>query len=305
MENLPQYQFAGANITLGGDLIANAITLAPTSTFNVGGNIASVNTPITFPSAVVLNTNAVISTGAGGNITFSSTLNGASPDTQNLTLSAGTGNILFSGDVGTNFLTRPNLINIASANNVSIGNMAVNGLIQTSGSGTTTISGSLSIVNNIGFQFTGTNLNVQNTASIQTTMGSSVTIHNNGLLTFAGSANPDGSFIQNGSGSTNFSGSIATNLGGISFTGPVAVSGTSTMDTSSNNQPITFSNTLDGPGNFTLKAGTGNVTLLGNTGSSSSLGATTVASAGILPSKTSPAAPLMQLLRVLCSSSAT
>ena len=134
--------------------------------------------------------------------------------------------------------------------------------------------------NNIGLQFTGTNLTVLNTASIQTTNGSSITVHNSNLFTMAGLANPDGSFIQNGAGTTNFSGTINTNLGSISFVGPVAISGTASLDSSNNNQPITFSNTRIGPGNLTLRAGLGNITLLGNAGTPTPLGAVTVASAG-------------------------
>ena len=48
----------------------------PTTVLNVGGNITSTNSAIAFPTAVVLNTNSVISSGStGGNLTFSGTVN--------------------------------------------------------------------------------------------------------------------------------------------------------------------------------------------------------------------------------------
>ncbi|MCC6128156.1 MAG: hypothetical protein IT584_03035, partial [Chlamydiae bacterium] len=271
---------SGAIITLDSSLIANTITLNPTTTLNVGGNITSVNTPITFPSAVVFNANSVISTGSGGNITFSSTINGLIPDTQNLTLTAGTGDITFGSTIGNSFATRLNTLMISSARNVSIGDLSVSKFTQLAGSGTTTISGSILTVASQGFQFTGTNLNVQNTASMQTLANGSITVRNSGTFTFAGTANPDGSFVQNTAGLTNFSGSVTTNLGSVSFAGPVVASSVCLMDSSSNNQPITFSSTLNGPGNLTLKAGTGDITLLGNTGATTPLGNTTVVSAG-------------------------
>jgi hypothetical protein len=270
----------GAVITLGGDLIAASITLSPSQQLNVGGNIASTNTALSFPTPVVLNTNSTISTGTGANITFSSNLDGASADTQNVTLRAGTGDITFSGAIGSSFTTRPNLVTIATARNVAIGAMSVDGFIQAAGTGTTTLSGAVSIVNNIGFQFTGASLNVMNSASMQTTSGSSITVKNSGTFTFAGSANPDGSFIQSGTGSTTFSGSVTPNQGGVSFAGPVVLTGTPSMNSSTNNQALLFSNTLDGPGSLTLTAGTGAISLLGNAGSTTPLGATTVVSAG-------------------------
>ena len=266
----------GNNVTLGA-LVADAISLNPSSKLNVGENITSTNTPLLFPSAVVLNANSAISTGSG-NISFSGTVDGSIPDAQNLTLTAGTGDITFSAPIGST--VRPNLLMISSAHDVNIGSVAVNGLVQSVGTGTTTISGAVTVVNNIGVQFTGTNLSVLNTAAIQTFVGSSITVHNSGLFTLAAGAIADGSFIQNGAGATDFSGSISTNLGSISFAGPVVVSGTPSMNSSGNNQPITFSNTLDGPGNLTLTAGLGNILLSENAGSSIPLGATTVTSAG-------------------------
>jgi hypothetical protein len=289
---------SGAAITLNGNLIADSITLNPSSTLNVGGNITSTNTALSFPTPVVLNTNSIISTGAvGGNITFMAAVNGASADTQNLTLNSGAGDITFSGAIGSNSTVRPNLLTISRARNVSIGNMAVNGFIQSAGTGTTTISGTVSIVNNIGLQFTGTNLNIQNSASVQTLAGSSITVKNSGTFTFAGTANPDGSFAQTGAGSTAFSGSALTNNGGISFTGPVVLSGNPVMNSSNSNQNISFSNTLNGSGNLTLIAGSGNITLSADAGDSTPLGTTVITSAHNITSKTSPSVPSMQPLR--------
>ncbi|MFC1576337.1 LamG-like jellyroll fold domain-containing protein, partial [Candidatus Omnitrophota bacterium] len=73
-----------------------------TATTNIGGNITATVGEIRFDGPAILTNNVTLDTSAGnGNITFASTLDSDDPqDPKNLTLEAGSGNILFSYAVG-------------------------------------------------------------------------------------------------------------------------------------------------------------------------------------------------------------
>ncbi|MEW6498305.1 MAG: ELWxxDGT repeat protein, partial [Cyanobacteriota bacterium] len=99
------------DITVNNDIDAstntNAFDLELTAPLiNLNASIISKGGNITFDGPVLLGSSETISTGAGaGNITFNSTLNAVN-GAQELTLIAGTGNIMFGGAVG-NSLTLP------------------------------------------------------------------------------------------------------------------------------------------------------------------------------------------------------
>ena len=126
----------GANLTVGNDFVQNGAGL------NVlGGNIASTtagNSGISFATGVTLQNDIAMSTGgaAGDNILFSSTLNGA----QDLVLTTGAGgDITFNGAVGG--VTRLGAIQITAANDVTAIAITAASLEQITGQGTTTFNG--------------------------------------------------------------------------------------------------------------------------------------------------------------------
>lgn len=267
---------SGNNITLTGDLIANTISLSPTGSLSFGSNITSTNTALSFTSPVVLTGTGSVSSGStGANISFSSTINATSAGSQGLTIAAGAGDITFGAAIGgTN---RLNQLQISTAKDVSIGNLAANGFTQSAGTGTTTLSGTGAINTVSGFLFTGNNFNLS--GSLTTASSGAVRVTNSGTFTLSGSLSSSGAFLQLGSGASALSGSISAG-GGASFNGAVTLSGNPSINTSSNNQSVSFTSTLNGGGHLTITAGTGLVTLNADAGGTTRLGNTLVTSAG-------------------------
>jgi len=270
--------FTANNLTLGHEY-ANAFTFNYTGTLNVTGDIVSTDSPLIFSHPVVLQTTNVFSTvgTTGADITFSSTLNGAVSDAFGLTLNAGSGNILFSNNVGV-----PNRLlslTIGSAGGVTLAplaSMRTDALVQLAGSGTTTFNGPLIVPGVLGILLTGNNFTFHST--VNTANNASLTIANSGTLNFAGTASLSGAFTQNTpAGSVTLSGSITAGQP-ISFSGPVTLLGTPSLNTATANQSIIFLNTVSGSGNLTLAAGNGgDITFNANIGSAvSPVGALTI-----------------------------
>ena len=267
-------EFASASLTgalvLQGDIVADTVTLTPTGTINVSGNITTTNTTLTFPTAVQMNASKTFSTGSGaGNIVFSTTLDGDADNTRNLTLAAGTGNITFTGAVGA---THPlNALTISNATLATAHAISAVSLAQTSGSGT--FLGAIATTGVAGVSLTGTTFEIDSTVS--TANNASLIVNQTGTFTFAGTATISGAFTQSGSGTTALSGSITAGQL-VSFAGQVNLSGTPSIDTSTANQDITFSNFVQGPGDLTLASGEGNILFSSAAGSTTVLGAVTI-----------------------------
>ena len=126
--------------------------------------------------------------GGAGTITFASTLDGTTAGQEDLNLTAGTGNILFTGAVGG---TRLGAVTIASATNVTAANtFAAASINQVAGSpgGTTWFQNTVN-TNAAG----GIDLNTVNVTldgAVTTTSGGPVQITNTGLLDIADAVPP-------------------------------------------------------------------------------------------------------------------
>ncbi|POR01131.1 hypothetical protein AU468_08770 [Alkalispirochaeta sphaeroplastigenens] len=86
---------------------------------SLGANITTTDTNLSFATGVTLTEDVQLSTGGnGGNVVFSSTVDGA----QNLTVTAGEGNVTFSGIVGTATESpqRPANVSVNTAGNLTI-----------------------------------------------------------------------------------------------------------------------------------------------------------------------------------------
>ncbi|MBS0652598.1 MAG: hypothetical protein JSR39_03630, partial [Verrucomicrobia bacterium] len=266
-------------LTLPNSIAANAITFTPTGAMTVGGNLTTVNSGLTFPTAVTLTGSRTFAT-SGGSILFSSTLDGDANDTRSLALAAGTGDITFANAVGGTF--RLNVLGIASARNVTAtaagASITAASIVQSSGSGTTEFGGNVSTTASPGVTFNGKNLQFDSTSVLNTANSGSLFVANVGTFTFAGTATLSGGVSQVGPGAVALSGSIAAGQP-VSFAAPVGLTGTPSIDTSSTGQTITFSNTVNGPGGLSLKAGNGNIAMNNTIGGTTSLGAMTIISA--------------------------
>ncbi|MBS0584690.1 MAG: S-layer family protein, partial [Verrucomicrobia bacterium] len=261
----------GSDITVG-DIISSALTLTPSGTLFSSGNIVTTNTPLLFSSPVVLQNSNTFTTGTtGANITFNNAVNSDVAGSRILTLAAGGGDITAVAAIGGT--ASLNLLQIASARNATFNAITANGIVEAAGSGTTTFNGVISITDTTGIILTGTNFTVNNT--INTVSGASLQVTNSGLFTFAGTGNLSGGLLQLGAGSTLLSGSVTAGQE-VSFTGPVSLTGSPSIDTSSASQDIFFLNTVDGGGNLTLNANNGNINFNQNVGGVGALGNLTV-----------------------------
>lgn len=268
--------------------LSGAFTQNGTGAVSLGGSITTAAANISFASPITLGGDTSLSTGSGaGNIILSQTVQG----TFGLTLNSGTGNITLGGNVGT--VTPLTFLDITNAANVSTQAISAASITQSLGSGTSTFSGALNTTASSGIVLTGTSFTFNNT--ITTTTGGPLDITNTGVATFNSGATGSisGFFTQTGTGSTQLSSSMTAG-GVIQFNGPFTVSGTGSLDTSAANQPITFFNTADGPGNLTLASGTADISFQANAGSITPFGSLTITNVHNLTAQAVTAASLTQ-----------
>ncbi|MBD2202994.1 CHAT domain-containing protein [Calothrix sp. FACHB-1219] len=236
--------------TTGGSItIGNSINSSGNTT---GGNIS-------FNGAVNLGGSATtITTGSGtGNISFSSTINGA----EDLTLNAGTGNITLGGAVGGT--TRLTGLSVTAANTNVASNISTTGNQQFTSPVTLTGGGSKT------FNSNNSNINFDSTID----GGSNLTLNaGTGNITLGGAVG--GTTALTGLSLTAANTNVASNIsttGNQQFTSPVTLTGGGSKTFNSNNSNISFSNTINGGSNLTLNAGTGNITLGGAVGGTTRL----------------------------------
>jgi hypothetical protein len=176
---------SGAQITLNGSITAvggSAIGLFS------GGNGSAVvfNDPVLLGGASVISTSGGtgVATGTAGNIAFSSTLRG----TQDLTLDAGTGSILFSSEVGGGG-SALGAITITSASNVNAGAISAASFTQAGGTGVTSLAG---------IQTYSSGLSVTTSGSLNT--GATVSVGGAGAITLTVDNLTIGAAMSSGSG---------------------------------------------------------------------------------------------------------
>ena len=263
----------GALAVTGGT--GTTASIKPTA--NITASSASFTGPVQLQGTLTINTSS-----ANGNVSFSTTLDALAAGTQGLTINAGTGNVLFTGIVG--------------------GTTPLGALAVTGGTGTTAYIKPTANITASSASFTGP-VQLQGTLTINTSSA-------NGNVSFsttldALAAGTQGLTINAGTGNVLFTGIVGgtTPLGALavtggtgttayikptanitassaSFTGPVQLQGTLTINTSSANGNVSFSTTLDalaaGTQGLTINAGTGNVLFTGIVGGTTPLGALAV-----------------------------
>lgn len=241
-----------------------------TVTFSAGSSaLATPGGTVGFGGTVTLTGNASVDTTnsggtpAGANITFSGAVNGPG----NLTLNSGTaGDISFVGAVGG--APQISVLTITSAHNVTANAITASSIVQSAGTNNTTFNGLVNTNGASGISLTGTNFAIN--ANVTTTNNGPFTINHTGSYTIAAGVtlNISGTYSDNGSGSgtTNLQGNIITNGTNITFSNPVLLVGTASLNTGSGVGNIQFLSTLDGTQNLTLATGNGNITFTGTVG---------------------------------------
>jgi hypothetical protein len=233
---------------------------------SIGANVTTSNANLSFANALTLTAPVTLSTGAGaGNITLSSTVNGAQP----LTMIAGTGNITLSGALGGT--TRLGAVTFTSATNANVTDITSSSILLTSCTGTFSLIGNFNTNAPAGINVTGNNFFRQ--GSLTTTNGGPLIVNNSGLISgVAGNTTSiDGGYFQTGTGPINFAGTIATNNAPISLQGPITLVDDGAF--SAGNGAITIGGTINGAHDLSFTAGVENIALNSVIGGTTPLGA--------------------------------
>jgi hypothetical protein len=260
----------GLTTTISGAYLDSALSAGSVL---LGSSITTLSDSISFlgSGSVTLGADVTIDSGSTvGGITFASPISGA----HNFTLIGNEGSIALEGALNINGLT------IVSAADVTAAAIAATSIAQTAGSGLTHFQGAVSTTSSAGISLQGTGFTFD--SSVTTTGSGAVSITNvGGTLTIGPSSvwSVNGSVSKLGTGSSILEGAV-TAEGVISFAGPVSTSGTPSLNSSNN--PISFLNTLNGPGGLSLTAGSGDVSFDSTIGETSSFGALSVVSANNL-----------------------
>ena len=196
-----------------------AFTQSGTGSTQSAGSITTTSDPIAFNSPFILTGATTLNTGSpGANISFGSTVDGSS----NLTLTAGTGNITFSGLVGG--LTRIGTLTINSAANINAIAISAASINQLAASGTSTYAGDLNTNTSAGIALTGNIFSIN--GNLITTSSGPVAITNSGLLTLNGGASTSigSTFTQSGGGTVDLSGTVRSTVNAnLSFASPITL----------------------------------------------------------------------------------
>ena len=242
---------SGANITTDGAFTQNGAGLVSTA-----GNITTTNDAISFATAVTLTGAVALDTGAVlGNITFSSTLDGA----QTLSLTAGTGSIVFTGIVGA---TPLGAVTIVSAADVTVPlAFTATSLTQINGTGTTKLTGITTVASGLALNTstidiennvitTGTLVNLDAVVLVNLDTGKSITT----------TAAADGAAI---SGAIDID---VSGIGTVTIVGSLDTSGADNADGNGSAGGAVTINTIDGT------VGVANITTSGGQGSAANTG---------------------------------
>jgi hypothetical protein len=238
----------GINVTASGITLNGNLSTDSTAT----AGAVSLTGPVTLGADVAIDTDAATT---DANITFSSTVNGG----QALALTAGTGDITWTGAVGGT--TRLGAITINSARNVteSAGVTAAS-VSQAAGTGTTTLDGAVSTTSAGGISIVTNTIAVN--SGITTTGTGPVVLNAGGTLTIAaaGAITSDGAVALTGGSGVTTAGDVTTTGDAITFNSATTLSGSATLNSA--NGPITLGSTVSGTvggaaETLTLNAGTG------------------------------------------------
>ncbi|MFN3238994.1 MAG: beta strand repeat-containing protein, partial [Pseudomonadales bacterium] len=227
-------------------------TFDVTGASNLGADVTTTDGQ-SYGGAVILGNNLTLSTGAGsGNISFASTVDATTANTQTLAITAGTGNIDFDGAVGSN--TSLGAITINSVNNLTADSTINAASFQQIAGTQTTLAGLLSTTGSV-------NLNA---ATLDINGGIS---GNTGINLNAASA-------------LNLGSSLTTVGNDIVFNDAVTLDGAAVISTgTAAGGNINFTNTVNGGQLLTLTAGTGGITFANAVGNSAALSSLTISSA--------------------------
>ena len=212
-----------------------------------------------------------------------------------LTLTSGTGNIVFGANLGAG--TALGALTINSVNTITYPQVNAASIVQSGSTGTTTITGPLSTSGVLGISLTGGVIN-QNGA-ITTTGTGPVSFVNTGLLTVGIGVNTiaSGTYSQSGGGSVSLGGNITSTNGSISIAGATSLTAGVNLQSGPNGQNITFASAVTGAQALSVQSGSGLITFSANVGTSGTpLTAFTITQTGSASTQSIFAGSISQLM---------
>ena len=239
---------------------------------SIRGDITTTGDVVNFNSATTMGGSIAVNTGPGaGDINFLSTLD---LFFYNLTLTAGTGSVAFTGAVGDAPGNAIGTITINSAFNVTAASINAASFRQLAGTGATTFNGAqtYSALAGLNVVTSGTIALNNSVTTIPPTGGNfgNVTLNGAAGLTIGalGDITSDGAVNLTGGGSgINTAGDITTTGDVVNFNSATTMDGSIAVNTGAGAGDINFASTLDlNPNSLTLNAGTGSVTFTGPVG---------------------------------------
>jgi len=279
---------AGADVTSGGP-----ITLEGLNGITTAADFFATDASITFKSPVVLSGPTAVTiqgaTAGGGlppEIRFESTVddlsgNGGPPF--DLTLNAGSfGDVVFVGGAGQ--LEALGIVQVVSANNLTVAAMRSSSFLQTTGYGQTTFNGPQQYSGGAGLAVTTLGNIAVAAASITTSGGGTVTLVAGQKIDIGsgGDIQSDGVVSLTAAGGITTGGDILTSGDNVQVQSAVLLASDVTVDTTTSGSTlgkVIFSSTVDGPYALTVKSsmtlfdlfGDANVQFLKNVGGINSL----------------------------------
>ena len=279
-------------LTLGNDagdvLLFNGSLSGGSNAVNAAGTIETAGAAITLAATTLTAATTIDATdggssAAGGNIHFTSTINGGSA----LALNAGTtGAITLDSAIGGT--TRLGAITIAKSAGVTAGgNITAASLTQTAGTGTSDFKGTINTNTATGVNVTGAST-VSFESAVTATSGGGATISNSGTLTMT-SMTLAGAFAQSGGGRVSAAGTLVTSSASVTFTNRRHAGRGICSDRYDQQRwhdrqraNIHFASTIDGGSALSLKRrhGRNDRARMAALGSSTRLGAVTITKSG-------------------------
>jgi filamentous hemagglutinin family protein len=238
---------------------------------NLNGSIQTNNHTISFDGNVTLSGQSILTSGDDvGDIVFKGEIDGAKDAIYTLSMNAGLGNISLNGQLGRNDLLN---LNILSAKNVSLeAPSRLNSYIQEAGTGMTHIKDTLYLGAG-GFSFKGKDLSFEKNVSANDAIsGIGMQINQSGQLNIksATKITLTGSFLQAGEGAIALGGHIETTSANIETGSPIVLIGNAIIQ-SNDSGNITIKETVDGPFQLDLSAGTGDLVVASPIGNQNAL----------------------------------
>ncbi|MBF0362805.1 MAG: filamentous hemagglutinin N-terminal domain-containing protein [Oligoflexia bacterium] len=267
---------AATNLTF-----SNGLTATSPSSITLSGSITATAGTITLDAVTLSNTTTLNTTAQA--ITFNETISG---NGQNLNLNSTTGNLIFTGLVGSNPAPL-GTIDIASSGDITFSSNLYAQTLDLSdytadGTKTINFNNNINISNALFTSLIGYGYNISFLGSTNTIEGNT-TLSNTGSLTIGDSANDSNTFVSGLTANTQSSINLVGTLESTDTASPISLAATTLTDTTNintNSSNIIFNSTLNGAQTLNLSNSIGDITFGNKVGATIPIAIIDISSAG-------------------------